>query len=114
MPEDALEGWEVVEWRGFPSPECRAGGGRIAGIAVIGGLRGRRPRLGIEGHVGTEAARGRWEGAEEMEEVGQGQGDLALDSVPYLPPPSLSYLRRCLAPVRVNYVRNITKNYFQN
>ena len=84
MPEDPLEGREVVEWRGFPSAECRPGGGRIAGIAVICGVRSRRPRLGIEGHVGTEAARGGWEGAGEMEEVGQRQGDLVLDSVPYL------------------------------
>lgn len=76
MPEDTLEGWEVVEWRGFPSPGRRAGGGRIAGITIVCGVRSRCPRLGIKGHVGTEAARGRWEGAERMEEVGQRQGDL--------------------------------------
>jgi len=84
MPEDTLEGREVVEWRGFPSPGCGAGGGRIAGIAVICSVRSRWARLWVEGHVGTEAARGGWEGAGEMEEVGQRQGDLALDSVPYL------------------------------
>lgn len=112
MPEDTLERWEVEEWRGFPSSECRAGGGRIAGIAVICGVQSRCPRLGIEGHVGTEAARGGWEGTEEMEEVGQRQGDLVLDSVPYLPPPSLSYLRRYLALVRVNYVRNNHEKLF--
>ena len=114
MPESTLEGREVVEWRGFSSPGGRAGGGRIAGIAVVCALRSRRPWLWDEGHVGTEAARGDWKGAEEMEDVGQRKGDLAPDRCRTLHRLACPiYVEMWRSPGSPNYVRTITKNYFQ-